>query len=336
MSKYRVGIIGCGNIFTMHATSIVHLEETELVAVCDNKHERLERVKRDYPDAKGYTDYKQMIDSENLDAVHICTPHYLHTEMARYAFSKGVHVLSEKPMSISYEDAVKTVEYAEKCKKLYGVIFQCRYNNASQTVKKYLDNKSLGKIYSARVVLTWHRPESYYALSDWKGRWDKEGGGVMIDQCIHSMDLANWFIGDEPISVKASLQNRNHFNIEVEDTAEGFIRYKNGATLTFFAMNNYAVDEPIEIRLYCENGTVKMSYDDAEIKFKNGEIVTVSKDAENIVYKNGKDYWGFQHVKQIQNFYAALSHKENLDIPAREALKIQKIITDIYACRNNA
>ncbi|MCL2751773.1 MAG: Gfo/Idh/MocA family oxidoreductase [Firmicutes bacterium] len=329
MNNLRAGIIGCGNIFTMHATSVANLDGVELAAVCDVKPERLAYARQTYP-AAAYTDYKEMIRREKLDAVHICTPHYLHTEMARFAFENGVHVLSEKPMSIGLKDAEECVALAEQKGLCYGVIFQCRYNTASQLVKKYLDNGTLGHIISARVVLTWHRPDSYYALSDWKGTPDKEGGGVVIDQAIHSLDLANWFIQSKPVKIEASLNNRNHKIMTVEDSAEGMIWYENGAILGFWTMNSYGCDEPIEIRLFCEKGKAVLSYDEAVVTLNSGEVISAKQQAEKIRYKDGKEYWGFQHIKQIGQFYDAVVRKEEPEISGREALKIQKIITKIY------
>ena len=325
----KVGIIGCGNIFTMHATSAHHLPNAEIVGVCDIKKDRADRAAAKY-NTKAYYDYKELIANEKPDVVHVCVPHYLHPIISRYAIEAGVNVLCEKPMAIKYEDAVANVKLAKEKGVKYGIIFQCRYNNTSKLVKENLDNGKLGKIISARVVLTWSKPDEYYSLSDWKGTWDKEGGGVVIDQAIHSIDLANWFINDEPVSVQAHLSNRGHSIMEVDDSGEGFIRYKNGATLSFWAMNNYGVDEPIEIRLFCENGTVIMSYDDATITLNDGTVITAKTDAGDIYYEGGKDYWGFQHIRQIADYYKAVENDEEPFINGEEALKIQKLICEIY------
>ena len=325
----RVGIVGCGNIFTMHATSAHHLENATIVGVCDIKKDRADKAAAKYG-VTAYYDYKDLISKDKIDVVHICVPHYLHPIISKYALERGVHVLCEKPMSIAYEDAVKNVALAEEKGVKYGIIFQCRFNNTAKLVKENIENGKLGKVLSARVVLTWCKPDEYYSLSDWKGTWDKEGGGVIIDQAIHSIDLANWFINDEPVSVQAHLSNRGHEIMEVDDTGEGFIRYKNGATLAFFAMNNYACDEAIEIRLCCEKGKVYMSYDDARIEFADGTVLSVRQDAADIHYEDGKDYWGFQHIREIADFYDAVEKDREPLISGREALKIQKLICDIY------
>lgn len=326
----RVGVVGCGGISVRHTASADYLENAQLVGVCDIKKDRADRVAKEY-NCKAYYDYKELIDKKNIDVVHICTPHYLHPIIAKYAIEAGVNVLSEKPMSIKYEDAVECVELAEKNNVKYGVIFQCRYNDSSRLVKEKIQDGTLGKIISARVVLTWSKPDEYYSLSDWKGTWDKEGGGVMIDQAIHSMDLANWFIDDEVESVQAHMANRNHSIVEVDDTAEGLIKYKNGATLGFWVMNNYGCDEAIEIRLCCENGKVIMDYDNAEIILNDGSRLNAERNEDpEAARKGGKEYWGYRHIRQIEDYYNAIENNVEPGITGREALKIQKLVCDIY------
>lgn len=325
----KVGIVGCGSIFTMHATSCDYLENGQLVGVCDIKPDRAEKAAKKY-NVPAYTDYKELIEKEKPDVLHVCVPHYLHPIISRYAIERGVHVLCEKPMSIKMEDALENVRLAEEKGVTYGIIFQCRFNDAAQLVKKNLENGKLGKIISARVVLTWCKPDSYYSLSDWKGTWDKEGGGVIIDQAIHSLDLANWFINDKPVEVQASLHNRGHEIMEVDDTGEGYIKYANGSTLSFWAMNNYGCDDPIEIRLCCENGKVTMDYDNARIDFNDGTTLSVKAKPPKIYYEGGKEYWGFQHIREVKDFYDSVEAGRDPQITGREALKIQELICAIY------
>ncbi len=330
MNKLKIAVIGCGSISCMHLDAANELPQSQLVAVCDIKPDRADKAAKQYG-VKAYYDYKQMIAEQSLDAVHICLPHYIHTTVAQYALEHGVNVISEKPMSISYQDAVDTVNLAEKLNLKYGVIFQCRYNTPSQFVKENITNGKLGAVKCGRVVLTWYRSDNYYDTSDWKGTWDKEGGGVVIDQAIHSLDLANWFINSTPTQIQSSLHNRNHEIMVVEDSAEGLIKYQNGSILSFYAMNNYFVDEPIEIRLVCENGTARLSYDAAVIYYNDGTTESVKNEPQTLVsYTGGKEYWGFQHALQINNFYNSLLGTEPLEITGKEALKIQNIICQIY------
>lgn len=331
MKKYRVGIIGCGNIFPMHAQPIVERRDVELVAVCDNKKIRAQE-KAIQLGCKAYTDYHDMFKKEALDVIHICLPHHLHAPVAIEAAKHGIHILTEKPMSIDYADAVEMVETARKNDVILGVIFQNRYNPGSQLIKNMLENGELGAIKSGKLSVTWDRSDAYYQNSDWKGTWEMEGGGVIIDQAIHTMDLMRWFVNSELRYVDASISNRAHEMIEVEDAAEGVIAYQNGVITAFHAINYYSYDAPVEIELHCELGIAKMLADKATVKLIDGrEFIADNNPLETFRYDSGvKGYWGVSHVKQINNFYDTLFGNDQLDISGEEALKTQEMIAAVY------
>lgn len=330
MDKLRTGIIGCGKIFPMHAVSVSKQERTELAAVCDTKKDRAEAMAERYG-CRYYTDYQEMIRTEKLDAVHICTPHYLHPEMAVYAMEHGAHVLTEKPMAIRLEDAVRMNETAQKTGKVLMVSFQNRFNPGSLLIKNTLEAGELGKILSARAMVTWDRSDDYYQQSDWKGTWEKEGGGVVIDQAIHTLDLMNWFIQDEIEYVEAQMGNRAHEIIKVEDCAEGVISYRNGVKACFFAINYYAYDAPVEIELYCEKGIVKLVGERAHIRFHDGrELVADRNPSEVFEFGNVKQYWGVGHMKEIEHFYSCLAKGKIPRNTSGEIMPTQELICAIY------
>lgn len=330
MRKFRVGIVGIGNVFPMHALPVINNDNCELVAVCDNKEDRAKAASEEFNCAY-YLDYKEMINEANLDVVHICLPHYLHAPVAIYALNNKVHVMTEKPMSIGLQDAKDMVSAAEDNGKTLGVIFQNRYNPGSQLIKKTLESGELGKIITAKLSVTWDRSDEYYGKSDWKGTWEKEGGGVIIDQAIHTMDLVHWMIDDEIDHIDASIANRGHAVIQVEDSAEGIIRYKNGVTTTFHAVNYYGYDAPVEIELYCENGIANMVADRATIKFNDAREYIADVDPnEEFEYGDVKQYWGVSHIKQINLFYQSLIEGIEPEINGKEALKTQEMICGIY------
>lgn len=329
LKKLRVALVGCGRVSIMHFAAMESLKDKcTLVAVCDNKKDRADACAKKYG-VKAYYNYEEMLDNVVLDAVHIVLPHYLHVPCAEYAINKGVNVLCEKPMSVDYESAERATNLAKKKGVLYGIISQCRYNNSAKLVKSTIESGELGKIISVRSTLTWSRDDDYYMSSDWKGTWDKEGGGVVIDQAIHSIDLVHWIVNSKVKTLTCSMANRGHSFVKVEDTAEGLITYENGVKYAFYCMNNYGCDEPIEIRMYCEKGKVVFDYDDAYIYFNDGKVLEAHQ-SEDVVDVGGKDYWGFQHEKQIKQFYNACLGIEELDISAEEALKTHKLICDIY------
>lgn len=329
--KFKVAVIGCGNIFLAHALPLDYMRNIDLVAVCDIKEERAIEMARRFK-CSYYTDYKQMLMNEEIEVVHICTPHYLHAEMAIYICSLGKHVFTEKPMSIKLDDAKRMIECAKNNNVKLGVVFQNRYNASSQLVKKTLDSGELGKIKSAKANITWQRTDEYYDLSDWKGTWDKEGGGVIIDQAIHTLDLMRWFINDDIEYVFSIISNDQHYEIKVEDSAQGIIKYKNGILTSFYAMNYYSYDAPIEIEIHCENGIAKIIGDTGKISFNDGrEYIAKTNVKEKEIYGPfNKDCWGISHIKQIYNFYEAIEGDKTPYISAEDVIKTQQMICAIY------
>ena len=331
MEKVRLGVIGIGNMGTTHARSVYsgNIPGMVLGALCDKSEQRKEYAQAEYPDVPFFETSEELIRSGLVDAIVIAVPHYDHPPLAIKAFDYGLHVLTEKPMDVDYESAERAVNVAKEKGCTFGVIFQCRYTEPARLVRRVVESGKLGKILSVRSVLTWNRSDDYYSSSDWKGTWDKEGGGVVIDQAIHSIDLANWIINSDIESVSCSMHNHGHKKVNVEDTAEGLITYTNGTKYSFYCMNNYSADEPIEIKMVCENGKVTFGYHDALIVYNDG---TTEEAHEEQVKKaeGGKDYWGSWHIRQIRQYYNALLGREPLEVSAEETLKIHKLIMQLY------
>jgi UDP-N-acetyl-2-amino-2-deoxyglucuronate dehydrogenase len=330
-AKFKAGVVGCGNIFLMHAQSLINTADAQLAAVCDIRAQRARAQAKRY-NCRHYLDYKKMLKEEGLDSIHILTPHYLHPSMAIQALNKKINVLTEKPISINPADAKDMIKAAKQNKVKLGVISQNRYNLGSQLVKKNLLDGKLGKIKAAKLILTYHKPASYYKQSDWKGKLKLEGGGVLIDQAIHFIDLLRWFIDDRVEYVEANTSRRRLKFIEVEDLAEGLIKFKKGAYVCFYLMNFYSYDADPEIEMDCEKGRVKIIKDSARIGFYNGrEITAAPRPSEYIDYGKGRrDYWGFCHWIQIKEFYKALKEGRQPQVNGEEALKTQELVWNIY------
>jgi predicted dehydrogenase len=282
--------------------------------------------------------------------------------MAIEAANAGKHVLLEKPMAISMDQARAIIEAGKRNHVIIGVISQNRYNAASVAIKDALTDGSLGNVIGQRIILSWAKPAEYYQNSDWRGTWDKEGGSLMIDQAIHVMDLARWFVNDEIQSVQASIGNRTHPEVKTEDTAEGLITYRNGVKSVFFATNNFSYCAPVLVETQCENGIALMEFDKAVITYKNGKELTVVNDPSNtineedykgffdeessqvamrtlkewgvimlpVTWKAPKAYWGVTHIKQIENYYASLAAGKQPEITAEVAIKTHELIMAIY------
>lgn len=334
--KFRTGIIGCGHIFPMHAISITKQPQAQLCAVCDNKPD-VARAAAERFGCACYTDYREMTVAEHLDAVHICTPHYLHPEMALYALEHGLHVLTEKPMAIRSQDAHRMAQAARRANRALVVSFQNRFNPGSLLIKRTLTRGELGRILSARALVTWNRSDEYYAKSDWKGTWEKEGGGVVIDQAIHTLDLMNWFIDSPVARVEAALHNRTHRLIHVDDCAEGLITYESGVRASFFAINYYTCDAPVEIELHCERGVARLVGEKATLTFEDGRTFIADRNPhETFDFGDVRQYWGVGHMKEIANFYSSLAAGETPRNTADEVMSTQDLICAIYECGKGA
>ncbi len=329
MEKIRAAIIGCGHIHPLHTRAISAAPDAEIVAVCDEIRERAEKTAAEFS-CRVYTDWKELCKAPDIDVIHIATPHYLHAPMAIYALECGKHVLTEKPMAIKLEDAKAMNEAAKKSGKTLGVIFQNRCNPGSVLVKETLERGELGKVLCAKCALYWDRPDSYYATDAWRGTWDMEGGGVIINQAIHTLDMLRWFM-DSPIDyVEAFIANRTHPTIEVEDMAEGIIVYKNGVRTMFHLVNYYGENEDITIDILCENGKVHMEASKATITFSDGRVLERDNDAAPGPETPGKGYWGIGHYKQVADFYDSLRRGETPALSGEEAIKTQEMVCALY------
>jgi predicted dehydrogenase len=361
MNTYRVGLIGCGGIFPMHAFPLHMMENIEVKAVCDNKPDALSSAYQLF-NCEGYEDYHDLLQRDDVDVVHVLTPHNLHAPMAVAAANAGKHVLIEKPMSITIEGARAILEAGKRNGVTIGVISQNRYNTASVAVKEAIASGSLGKVIGQRIFMPWHKPPEYFLNSDWRGTWDKEGGSLLIDAAIHVMDLARWFVDEEIESIQATIANRNHPEAETEDTAEGLITYCNGVKSVFMGTNNFSFNSATEVETHCERGIAVVGLMDAVITYKDGREATVVSDPTEtideaafkeffkqepaqlafqtlkawgvifppIMWKARKVAFGITHFKQIENFYASLDAGVQPDISAEIAFKTQEMICAIY------
>lgn len=336
MKKKRVGIIGCGKIFPMHAYSIQGLSQVEIVSVCDVDKVKAKTAATTFA-CRYYMNYEEMYEKEKLDSVHICTPHYLHPKMTLEAMKRGIHVLLEKPVAISLDEAYEISQGKNQYGVQVMVSFQNRFNPASIRIKEILESGILGPVLGARASLAWQRTDEYYQESSWKGTWEKEGGGVVIDQAIHTLDLMNWFIDLKVKSVIATLGNRGQARIEVEDYAEGVIIYENDVRASFHFMNYYTYDAPVELEITCEKGLIKLVGDEAIIDTFDGKLENIRRHpGERFFFGDAKQYWGVGHKKLITYFYECLVREEQIKKnDFNDVLITQEIVMSIYESGKN-
>lgn len=299
----NIAIVGCGAIAQVHGDAVEKLGNHRLVAFADRIKERAEQFASKYQ-GTAYQSLEEMLNGETIDVLHICTPHHLHVPMAIYALEHGVHVFMEKPPVISLEE-LRQLEAVQSDRYL-GFCFQNRYNPSILQVKKLLESGEIGEIYGARGIVNWSRPASYYTENEWRGSLSTEGGGVLINQSVHTMDLIAHFLGT-PLTVDAMMANHHLKNvIEVEDTMEAYIGFKGERRACFYATTAYVDNMPPLIEIACEDRTIRIEDLDVTYYYKDGRVERPSIKSKKGL---GKGYWGVGHQDCIEDFYQSIEKK---------------------------
>lgn len=328
--KPGVAIIGCGNIFGVHAEAVQKYKNAELKAVVDIKKEKAVKAAAKY-DCSYFTDYQEMLKEKEIDVVHICTPHYLHAPMSIDSLKAGKHVLVEKPMAENLDNAQKMIEVKNRHPEQHlGIVFQNRYNTTSQKARQLIQKGELGKLKGIKGIVTWYRNDDYYLQDEWRGKWETEGGGVLINQAIHTLDLVQW-LGGELEAVKGNFDTRVIESIEVEDTADATLFFKDDKKGIFFASNCFSTNSPVEIEIHGEEGLLKLQNNNLILEKEDGSIDLRSEEGND----EFKSYWGQGHESLISDFYNNIRENRQDYVTAEEGIKSIEIIHGIYESSKN-
>jgi len=242
IKNVKFGIIGIGNIGTRHFESLAagKIPNGELTAACDLKPEKLDWAREKAPGIALFSDYKEMIASGVCDTIIIAVPHYQHPEIGIYALDHGMNVITEKPIGVYTEAIPDFIAAAERSGKVFSMMFNQRTNPLYQKMHEIVQGGELGELKrSVWVVNNWYRSQGYYDSGDWRATWAGEGGGVLLNQCPHNLDLWQWICG-MPSRIRAFCKFGHYHNIEVEDDVTAFAEYPNGATGTFITSTGEA------------------------------------------------------------------------------------------------
>ena len=253
--KVKFGIIGTGVIAPFHADSIAASELAELVAVCDIDEPKAREFSQNYGNVPVYTDYREMLDRAGVEAVSICTPSGLHSEMTIEAAQRGVHVLCEKPMAITLGQMDAMLDAVKSSGIKLEVIFQRRTSPVSQKVRQAVQSGALGQLVLGDAYLKYYRSPAYYKSADWRATWELDGGGALMNQGVHGVDLLLWIMGSPVQSVygKAEAKVRD---IEVEDTALAIVTFENGAWGVIEGTTSCNPGETTTFAFHGEKGTI--------------------------------------------------------------------------------
>lgn len=267
MDKVRFGIIGLGNMGSGHFNWLKNgeIEGAELSAVCDIKPERLKWAAEQYNgELPAFEDYNKLLDSGLIDAVIIATPHYLHPIIALEAFKRRIAVLSEKPIGVYTKKIRELNEAAEASGVPFGIMYNQRTNPVYQKMRELVQSGQLGQLKRGVWLITnWYRPQAYYNSGTWRATWAGEGGGVLLNQCPHNLDLWQWIFG-MPSSVRAFMSFGKYHDIEVEDDVTIYSEYANGATGLFVTST---AEAPGTNRFEISGSGGKLVYEDGKLRF---------------------------------------------------------------------
>lgn len=332
MNQVRYGIIGLGNQGSSYALKIFDAGKAEnavLTAMCDINEAKIENVKAKTTnkDAVYFTDYKEMLDSGLCDAVLIEVPHYSHPEMVEECLKRNIHVICEKPAGVYTKQVREMNAASEKSGALFGMMFNQRTNCLYRKMREIVMEGGIGELQRVNWIITdWFRTQQYYDSGSWRATWEGEGGGVLINQCPHQIDLVQWVVGEMPVSVNGFCQYGKWHDIEVEDEVTAYFRYKNGATGVFITTTGEAPGtNRFEIsgtkgKLLCENN--KLYYYKNEVdsmEWSKSSKEGFKKPAKEIieVETDGKNP---QHAGIINNFTAAILGTEPLFVEGVEGI----------------
>lgn len=325
MSGLKAAVIGCGDVSAVHFEAISKLDGVRLAGVCDTDPGRLAAASSTHG-VPGFPDHLSLIEAIGPEVVHISTPHNLHASIAADCLERGVHVIVEKPLAHTLQEGSRLVEAAKASTARIAVCFQNRYNATSQAMHDLLSTGELGPVLGASATVLWHRDADYYRARPWRGTWEGGGGGLMMNQAIHTVDLLQWLVGDV-VSLSGNASTRFlGGTVEVEDTAEFVAEHSSGARSVFYATLANAVNAPVTLDIVAEKATLSLR-GDLTVTYADGRIEVVP---ERVAESGGRAYWGVSHELLISDFYARLGEAGPFWIDAEEAEKSLQIVKEIY------
>lgn len=331
-SKVRLAVIGVGGMGSSHLRDISNLDNTELVALCDIDRNRADQF-ADMLGVPAFYDHRELLEKNMVDGVIIATPHYDHTPISIDFMNVGVNVLTEKPIAVHTKDAQKMIDAYHSAKQrfptlVFAIMFQQRTFGFWQKIKKMIDTGELGKLTRATWIITdWFRTQAYYDNGGWRATWSGEGGGVLLNQCPHNLDLFQWFVG-LPKRVTGFASIGKYHNIEVEDEVTGFFEYENGMVGHFITTT---AESPGTNRLEIVGENGKVVFEDGRLLFSRNESSMIEfiktcprsfdKVPNNLVEIEYEHHGLPGHGLVIENFANAILRGDPLIAPGVEGIR---------------
>ena len=325
--KLRWGIAGCGNVAHVHALAVKEMDDVDLVACYDVKSEKAKEFGEKYG-IKWFDNLESFLE-EPLDVVSICTPSGSRKEIAIKAMERGINVITEKPMEVTLEAIDEMIDASERFNVKLGCILQTRFAPAEQKIRELVDNGELGKIVLIEADVRWFRSKEYYRSGGWRGTWKYDGGGALMNQAIHTIDLMIWYGG--PVKSVFGMTRTLFHDIEVEDTAVANLEFENGTLGVIKATTSITPGFPRKLGIYGTKMSAELIGEDLYIyDFERqegellvaGETVATSSNPAGFSHEN--------HKRQFTDFVRAIRQNTKPMIDGKEAKRVVKLILSIY------
>lgn len=324
-------IVGCGRIAKKHAEAIHNSKKANLYALCDIDSDRMAELAEKYEVKHIYHDLKEMLENPEIDVVNICTPHHLHADMAIMAIEREKHVVIEKPIATSVEDANRIIEAAKKYNVKATVVHQNRFNNAIQKTRKALEEGKFGKMSHGVASIRWNRNEDYYNLDDWRGKSFLKDG-ILMNQCIHNIDLLIWMMG--PVKRVVGITKTRFRDIEMEDVGGALLEFESGAIgIIEGAGTVYPKNLEETLSLFGERGTVSIG----GIAVNRIETWRFSEDfqeEENAIINSQEadppTVYGYGHQVVVDDIVHAIENDVEPYITLEDGKRAMEVILAIY------
>lgn len=337
MATVGYGIIGCGNIGPIHAAAIAQVRGAKLVAVSDVVKANAKKLADQYG-ADSYEDYRDMLQRDDLHAVCLCVPSGMRCEIAEVCAAAGKNILSEKPLEVTAKRIDRIITATEKAGVLLGCIFQSRFSDDAILVKKAIDQGRFGKLILGDAQIKWWRSQAYYGTGAWRGTWKLDGGGALMNQGIHYIDLLQWFMG--PVkSVYARTALVGHEGLEVEDLATAMLEFKNGAMGTIAGSTATYPGYPARIEVYGTEGSAiledgKLTAWNFATRKPQDKAIEAALGGESALGSGAADPLASLktegHRRQIDDFTKAIKKGTRPGIDGREGRNAVALIEKIY------
>ena len=326
MTILNTAVIGAGAIHRCHVNALRQIPNVALRALVDIDSVKGLTLAMAYQ-CRFYQDYREMLLDDAIDVVHICTPHFEHKRMILAALAAGKHVFCEKPVGMNSSEFGDIVQAVDQAPGLLGVCYQNRLNPTSLRIRQELSEGELGKMLGMKAVLTWSRSGAYYTESPWRGRLATEGGSLLINQAIHTLDLMQWFAGGVT-RLKGVVESGELADVtEGEDSAMATLHFANGARGLFYASNCNTTDSPLWLEIHCERGSLLLN-DNVLWRITPGERRKLATD--DSPDGSVKSYWGLGHQQAIRRFYHAIHPPETDYTDIHAAGKSLTLVEALY------